>query len=200
MATTETNVYTDAQLLPLIQEAVTRETASLTQEKQTLETAKATLEAEKAVLAADLAASKARVDVLEVEKADALKQVADATQALDDFKTAGARATELAEKKASRTKCVQESRDGFPDGFFTEERAERWAAMSDEEFASYVDDLKASAPAVSASAATLPAGASAQEIARESAAFAGGKTPTTAAQQSSLRGFLDMTRGRGPSA
>lgn len=195
------NTYTDAQVLPLIAEAVTRETAALTQEKQTLETEKAKLEAEKAVLAANLAKTQAALDVLEVEKADALAKAAASAQELEDLMTAETRATELAAKKATRTKCVQESREGFPEGFFTDERAERWVAMSDEDFSSYVEDLKASAPVGVAAAATLPAGESASQMARESAAFTGGQTPTAKPEgPSTLRAFFDVRAGRGVTA
>lgn len=192
------NKYSDAQLLPLIEEAVTRETAALSQVKATLEVEKANLEVEKAALTAELSQAKAKLDVLEVEKAEALKAAEKATQDLEDFKTAETKAAQAAAKKMDRTQCVKASRDNFPEGFFTEERAERWAAMDDAGFAAYLQDLKEAAVSVGVTA-VLPGNESAQELARETAAFQGGQSPTAAKPEghSTLRNLLNVRAGRG---
>lgn len=141
-------VYTEVEHLALMADAVTRETASLVDAKTGLETTVS----EKA----------ARVDVLEAEKAALETKVSELEKALDDFKTEVERAKEIETAKQERVKAVKAANDQLPDTYFTDERIQAWAEMDEAVFAIVLDGL------------TAAAGVGA----KETAAFAGGESPT----------------------
>lgn len=191
-ATIAGNVYSEAQHFALLESAVERETAQLTDEKKALETQVGTLESEKAALADELTTVKARVDVLEAEKATAEAQAETVVKEFADFKAELARQAEVAEKKSARIERIKAANGSLGDDFFTVERAQRWAEMSDEAFDALVADITEAAAA--AKPAHTPGDVPATELAKESAAFAGGQTATSTSSVSTLSTFLDARR------
>jgi chromosome segregation ATPase len=195
--TAPANVYTEAQHFALLESAVERETAKLSEAKETLETQLGTLESEKAALADELAGTKSRLDVAEAEKAAAEARADAAAKELADFKAELARAAEVAEKRTARIERVKAANSSLGEDYFTTERAQRWAEMSDEGFEALVADL------IEAAAAAKPADStdttSATELARESAAFAGGQTATSIQGETALAQLLGARR-RGSAA
>ena len=145
-----TRTYTEAEHLALMADAVTRETASLTEAKGSLET--------------NVSELSARVDVLEAEKA-AAESAKDQVQAdFDAYKAEVERAREVETAKKERLDRVKAANEQLPDSYFTDERILRWAEMTEEAFASLIDDLSAAAVAGPA---------------KETAAFSGGDSPTS---------------------
>jgi chromosome segregation ATPase len=191
---TPQNVYTEAQHFALLTSAVERETAQLAEAKESLSTQVQTLTSEKAALADELDTVKAKADVLEAEKAAAEARAEAAAKELEDFKAELALKAEVAEKKATRIERVKAANSALSTDYFTEERAQRWAEMSDETFEALVADLTEAAAAVKP--ATTPGDTPATELAKESAAFTGGEAPKAAADGSTLSSLLGATRRR----
>lgn len=191
-ATVAANIYTEAQHFALLESAVERETAKLSGEKETLESQVGSLTSEKAALADELAQVKARIDVLEAEKATAETQVETVTKEFADFKAELARQAEVAEKKNARIERIKAANNSLGEDFFTGERAQRWAEMSDEAFEALVADITEAAAAIKP--AQTPGDVPATELAKESAAFAGGQTGTSTSSVSTLSTFLGARR------
>jgi hypothetical protein len=147
----DNRTYTEAEHLALMADAVTRETAALTEVKADLE-----------VKTSELAA---KVDVLEAEKAAAETKASQLQADFDAYKAEVERAREVETAKQDRVDAVKAAIDSLPDTYFTDERIQRWAEMTEEAFASHVDDLKTA----------MGAG-----VAKETAAFSGGESPTEA--------------------
>lgn len=192
MSTDQQNVYSEAQHFALLTSAVERETASLAETKKALEAQIETLGSEKAALADELASTQSRLDVLEAEKAAAEARADAAAQEFADFKAELALAAEIAEKKTARVERVRAANASLGEDFFTQERAQRWAEMSDDAFEALVADLTEVAAAVKP--ADLPGEKSATELARESAAFTGGETATSTEGESTLSRLLGARR------
>ena len=160
-----TRTYTEAEHLALMADAVTRETAALTE-------AKGELEGQTSELSA-------RVDVLEAEKA-AAESARDQVQAdFDAFKAEVERAREIETAKQDRLDRVKAANEQLPDSYFTDERIQRWAEMTEEAFALLIDDLSAAAVAGPA---------------KETAAFSGGESPTSPETQTVTVGSVMAAR------
>lgn len=144
----EDRTYTEAEHLALMADAVTRETAAVREAKESAE--------------ATLGELKGRVDVLEAEKAAAETKVSEVQAAFDTFKADVERAREVETAKKDRLDKVKAAHDGLPDSYFTDERIQRWAEMTEEAFASLIDDLAAAKGA---------------NPVKETAAFSGGDAP-----------------------
>ena len=112
--------------------------------------------------------------------------------------------TELAEKaavearKSERVAAVKAADSALPEEYFTEARAQRWAEMADDGFASLVADLTEAAAARPAPTATEGAAVT-PEAARETAAFKGGDSPTSGGGTSLFGQFLTKT-GHAPAS
>jgi hypothetical protein len=145
----ENRTFTEAEHIALLADAVTRETASLTEAKTELESAKAELVQ--------------KVDVLEAEKATLQSEKDKAVADFEAFKAEVERAREVEAAKQDRLSKVKAANAALPDSYFTEERIQRWAEMTEEAFLSLIEDLSAAA------------GAAPEK--RETAAFAGGESP-----------------------
>lgn len=197
MTDANANVYTEAQHFALLTSAVERETAALTETKTLLETQIETLTSEKASQADELVTAQSRLDVLEAEKATAEALAEAAVKEFADFKAELALAAEIAEKRTARVERVKAANAALGEEYFTQERAQRWAEMSDEAFTALIADLTEAAAAVTP--ADLPDSKPATELARESAAFTGGQTATSTQSESTLARLLGAKR-RGPTA
>jgi septal ring factor EnvC (AmiA/AmiB activator) len=125
----EERTFTEGETYALVADNVARETASLQAEKAGLETQVATLTAEKAELQNRLDTETARA-----EKAE---------QDFEAYKADEVRKAELAELAGTRTKAVREVAKHLKDDFFTPERAERWAAMDQADFDTYLAEMAA---------------------------------------------------------
>lgn len=141
--------YTEAEHTALMADAVRRETAELTGTKDSLEKANSDLTS--------------RVDVLEAEKASAEKSRDDVQKEFDDFKADIERAKAVEDAKKDRLDRVKAAAEHLPDTYFTDERIQRWAEMSDESFTTFVADLTDVTPTTAV---------------KETAAFNGGQNPT----------------------
>lgn len=190
------NVYSEAQHFSLLKSAVESETASLTTAKAELEARVEAVESEKAAKATELSEAQTRIDLLEADKASAEAAAEAARTELAEFKAEIARQAQISTLKDSRKSLVQAANAALSDDFFSDERITRWAEMSDEAFQVFVADLtemaKATAPATATATTTT-------EAARESAAFAGGTTPTATQGVSTLASLLGAQR-RGATA
>jgi chromosome segregation ATPase len=160
-------VYTEVEHLALMADAVTRETAELSEAKGELETKVSELSQ--------------RVDVLEAEKAALETAKAEVEAKFEEFQTEVERAQAVEAAKKDRLEKVKAANEQLPDSYFTDERIQRWAEMTEEAFASLIDDLSAAAVAGPA---------------KETAAFAGGETPTSAEKKVSVGSVLAARRGR----
>lgn len=182
-------LFTEVQHLALLESAIKAETAKLADEKAELVAQVETLTSEKAALAAELEAEKTRADVLEAEKATAAAEAEAARKEMADFKAELEREKEVASLLEQRVERVKAANSALPEAFFTEERQVRWAEMAAGAFDAFVADLTESAAAVK------PADDS-RDLAKESAAFSGGRVITSAKQEGvGLVGLLAAKRG-----
>lgn len=186
------NQYSEAQHFSLLKSAVESETSSLAAAKSELETRVESLESEKAATATKLSEAQTRIDLLEADKATAEAAAATARTELDEFKAEISRSAQIAELKTARKARVQTANDSLTDAFFSAERITRWAEMSEEAFDAFVADMTEMAKAVTPIATTT---VTTTEAARESAAFAGGTTPTSTTEGSTLSKLLGVRRG-----
>lgn len=127
--------FTEGETYALVADNVARETAGLQAEKAELETTIATLKSENADLQTQL-----DVAVAAREKAE---------QDLVDYKADLAAEAERAERRDARVAQVRQAAAHLKDDFFTDERAQRWAAMETAEFDAYVAELAAVSAGVS---------------------------------------------------
>lgn len=178
------NQYSEAQHFALLKSAVDQETSSLTAEKSELQGRIEALESEKAAQATELSEAKTKIDLLESDKVTAEAAAESARKELADFKDFLQKKEDTEKKKAGRTDRVKAANEHLTDGYFSDERVQRWAEMSDEDFNALVNEMTEFA------AAAKPAGKddkskddakdakdskeSVADKARESAAFTGG--------------------------
>lgn len=159
--------YTEVEHLALMADAVTRETASLTEAKDGAETKVTELSA--------------RVEVLEAEKATLETAKADADKALEDYKAGIEQLAALEKTKAERKDAVKAANEALPETYFTDERTQRWAAMTEEGFTEVLDGIKAAAGLVGS---------------KETAAFSGGESPTDKTSQVTAGSIFALKRGK----
>jgi uncharacterized protein (UPF0335 family) len=187
--------FTESQHTALLTDAVARETASLNVAKEELEARVETLQSEKATLDSEKADLLGRIDVLEAEKAATQKSHDDVVAEFEAFKKDLEEKAAVEARKADRTTRVKAANANLVDTYFTDERVQRWAQMSDEQFDALVADLTESATAAAPAAGD---GKPVEQQARETAAFTGGTTPT-AGEGSTLGAFFTRT-GKLPAA
>lgn len=196
----EKRTFTEEEHFALVADAVSREVASATD-----------------ALSQENTDLKARVDVLEAEKA-AEVEAKNAIQAeFDQFKADLETAREVEARKESRKAAVKEVAGSLSDDYFTDERVQRWAEMADEAFADLLDDLVDTqiaqlAPEVVAEFAGLVGEDKRTKLAEvrsrakaetpdtpapavETAAFTGGVTPTSPETKGSTLGQLLRASG-----
>jgi len=138
--------FTEEQHFALLADAVSRETASLTEAKTALETEKSELQEKVTGLESENSSLQSAIDVLEAEKAAEIASREKAEQELEEFKNGLAELAAIQERAADRVTRVKASIEA-PEEYFTEARAQRWAAMSDEDFEATLADLSESAAA-----------------------------------------------------
>jgi hypothetical protein len=158
--------YTEAEHLALMTDAVRRETAELADVKADLETSVS----EKA----------AQVDVLEAEKAALETKVSEVQAEFDAFKAEIERAREVETAKQDRLSKVKAANEGLAESYFTEERIQRWAEMTEEAFTAFIEDISAVAVAGPA---------------KETAAFGAGESPTDKTAQVTVGSIFAARRG-----
>lgn len=117
----------------------------------------------KSDLETKLSEKAARVDVLEAEKSNLETEKSALQKEFDDYKASVERALEIETAKKDRVGQIKAANDKLPDAYFTDERVQAWAEMDETAFAIVLDGLTALAGAT-----------------KETAAFAGGITPTSA--------------------
>ena len=149
----EDRTFTEEEHTAILADRVARETAAKDEEISGLRAQIETLEAEKAELQ-----TKLDVETARAEKAE---------QDFEAHKAEEARKAETAARKEERVKKVREVAKHLKDDFFSDERAERWAAMETAAFDGYIADLKDASGATDRSSA---------EKAAENTAM-GGATP-----------------------
>lgn len=183
--------FTEAQHFALLTDAVARETATLSAAKEQLETQVTELSSDKAALTANVTDLQSKIDVLEAEKAAAEKARDEAAAEFEAYKQAEAEKAAIEARRAERVTAVKAADPALTEEYFTDVRAQRWAEMTDEAFASLVSDLtEAAAARPGTSAETAAATPEAQ---RETAAFKGGESPTSGGGESLLGTFLAKT-------
>jgi dynactin complex subunit len=182
--------FTESQHQALLTDAVARETASLTVAKEELETHVESLTNEKAALDTEKAELASRIDVLEAEKAALQKSHDDVVAEFEAFKQDLEEKAAVEARKVDRTQRVKAANANLADTYFTEERIQRWAQMSDDSFDSLVADLTESAPAAGEQRV--------EQQARETAAFTGGTSPK--ASETSTLGAFFVGTGKLPAA
>lgn len=188
VAETDSTRFSEAQHFALLEAAVERETAELTTAKGELETHVSALETEKAEITAKYSDLEAKYSVLEGEKASAEAAVEAAKQEFADYKAEQERAAEVAARREARVADIRKANASLDDSFFTPERVNRWAEMSDETFAEVAAAFEAGAK-VSASSKE-----STNEQARETAAFTGADEAAPTSDGSTLTSFLGARR------
>ncbi len=133
-------------------------------------------------LSKQLAELTQRVDVLEAEKAAAISERDKVTAEFDEFKTGLTELAAIEARRDDRVKQVKAANESLPDTYFTPERAQRWAEMTDDQFAGHLDDLSAAK------------GGTPSAPKRETAAFSGGESPGESKGGSALGRFLSLQR------
>lgn len=118
----DTRTYSQQEHEAILTSAVEREVARASEDKD-----------------ARIADLESKVDVLEAEKAAAVKDKEDLESEFEDFKNKADRDREIAERAAEREQTIKEIASHLGDDYFTEERRKRWAEMADEQFADLVD-------------------------------------------------------------
>lgn len=169
MAAGEDRTFTEAQNQALVDGAVKDATAEVSKQVESLEQEKADLQT--------------KLDGLEAEKATLTKERDDAVKAHDDFKAETEKKETIATAKVARSKAVKDANDKLADDYFTDERVNRWAEMSEEAFADVIEAIKVTP-------ATPP------EPKRETAAFTGGATPPAPSDVPKSRAFTAPYRGQ----
>lgn len=175
-AVVEDKVFTEAQHISLLESAVARETATLSTTNEELSTKIETLTTDKAAADTALTDAQAKIDVLEAEKSAAVQAKEEADKAFEDYKTELTELAAVETRRTERADAVKAAAPGLEESYFTDERIQRWAEMSQEQFDTLTADLK------EAAADRKPEGEvdTSTEAARETAAFKGGKEPADA--------------------
>lgn len=121
---------TEEQAYAIVADRVVRETAELTAEKDRLSTENAEL--------------RSKLDVAEAGQATEKAAREKAEQDLEAFKGQVEDDKAAVARRSARADKVREIAASLKDDFYTDERIGRWAAMDDDAFEKYCDDLKAS--------------------------------------------------------
>lgn len=154
----KTRTFTEGEAYALVDQAVARETAEATSKIEELTAANTALGTQ--------------VDTLETEKAQAISRAEAAEKALEDYKAEVAEREAAAARKDVRLAEVAEANPHLD--LKDAKRVERIVAMKDEEYAGYLDDMKA----VGAATGSAPGGApNPGAPPRESAALTPTPTP-----------------------
>lgn len=159
--------YTEAEHIAIMAAEVAKETASITEAKSEVE--------------GQLSTQAAKVEVLEAEKAQLEADVAKVQADFDAYKADIERLAEIATLKQERVDAVKAANATLPETFFTAERAQTWAEMTEAAFAAVVDGITALAG---------------EKASKETAAFKGGETPT-APDSARVGRLLRVQTGRG---
>lgn len=163
--------FSEEEHLAILGDRVANETAELTAKVATLEAENATLMTQN--------------DTLEAAKRAAEQAKADVEQEFADFKVETERAAEIAKVRDERAAQVKGL---VGDDFVTEERADRYAAMPESEFAAFVADLQDAKPAKTEGEPSAPStreAAMSGSPAQSSAGTSGG--PSTARELLALQ-------------
>lgn len=187
---TETK-FTEEQHFALLESAVARETSALNARIAELEATVLANATETASVASANTDLQTRIDVLEAEKSAALAATSEVQAAFDTFKSELAEVAEIETRKADRVAAIRAANEGLADDYFTDERAQRWAEMSDETFSVLVEGLSA-VPATKTEAEVT-------QQARETSAFTGG-TVIPATTGGSTLGSLFRAAGFTPAS
>jgi hypothetical protein len=171
--------YSETEHFALLTDAVQRETAALAEVKTTLTAEKSALEVRVTTLESEVAAERTAKEQLAAE--------------FETFKAEVAAREAVAARKDERVSRVKAAAPHLADDYFTPERAQVWAEMSDDVFAVLVEGLETSAQALAAKKGDeKPAGTPAAET----AAFRSGASPTSPEGQGSVfTQFLAARRG-----
>ncbi len=188
------NRYTEPQHLALLESAVSRETADLKAAKEELETQIASLTTTSADLKSKLVEAETKIGVLEAEKAAAEATAAAAAQEFNDYKAEQERTAQLAALREDREARVKSANSNLSDDFFTQERIDRWANMTDDAFGEVVAAFETAAQAAPKTKEQAAAATTTQ-----TAAFTGGQEVAAATTTSTTRQFL-MARHAAPTA
>ena len=134
-------LYTQEQHLDIVQSIVARETSALTVANEEFVTQVAELTSAKTTLETEKSDLQNKLDVAEAEKSAAIAATAEVQAAFDKFQNELAEQAEIATRKTDRVAAVKAANEGLGDDYFTEDRAQRWAEMSQEAFDTLVDGL-----------------------------------------------------------
>ena len=143
--------YTEDEFTAAVKEAVTpiQEAANLKVAELQGKLDELTTESEKAELDGQIAEMQSALDIADAKVAAAEKALADTLTYFDELEAARLEAERLEGLKASRRDAVKDAAS-FSDEKI-DEKIDRWVAMSDEDFDSFLDDLRAIVPAATAS-------------------------------------------------
>lgn len=132
--------FTEGEHFALVDADVKRETAARDAEIAELKSSKTELET--------------KVDTLATEKAAAEQRATAAEEALEAYKTEQENARQIAERKESRKVELAEANPFLE---LTDERVDRIAALSDEDYAVYLGEMREVAEKVKATTTSNPA-------------------------------------------
>ena len=124
---------TEDEAYAIVADRVTRETAALTGQVD--------------VLTRENAALQSKLDLSEAAVATATAARETAEKATADLTAATELAREIAARRDERGKKVREAATALKDDFYTDARLDRWAAMDEAAFTTYVAELAELAPA-----------------------------------------------------
>lgn len=125
VATANGRTFTEEEHEALLTDAVRREVAEAVADKEQT-----------------LTELQNKVDALEAEKASLEAKVTETEEAFEDFKQQAERDREIAERREGRVAAIRAiSAHELPDDYFTDARVTRWAEMADESFEAFLDDL-----------------------------------------------------------
>jgi hypothetical protein len=134
--------FTEIELNALVDAAVTRETAAASQRCTDLES--------------EMAGLRTQLDVAEVAVTTETAARETAELALSTFQTEVTGREAAAARRGERETKVREAAAHLTDAYFTAEKLDRWAAMGDEEFGSYVAEVAELSKGVKVGPAGLP--------------------------------------------
>ena len=170
---TAERTFSEAEKDALVRDAITRETASLTDKLAAIESENTELKAKLETHGTEL---QGRLDTLEAER-DTLQAERDTVRGeFDAFKAELEQREAAAARSEARVAAVREAAAGLKDDFFTDERAARWAQLSDDDF----EQVKAELAAVAGSLPQPPSG-QVGDIPRETAMT--GEAPKAATRE-----------------
>jgi chromosome segregation ATPase len=170
--------YTQAEHDAVLTAAVERETAALRQQVADLQ--------------ADNDQKANRLDTVEAEKAAAESRATTAETSLETFKSEIEAEKAATQRRDARATEMREVAASLGDDWFTDERKDRWARMSDEDFASQKGEIAEIASKVSTTPGKSPEPKG--DLPKETAAeTSGGNTEAAKPRAATV---LGMSRGR----